>query len=118
MALGASDLKKGSAIVVDGTPYVVLTVSHSHVGRGGAVFQSKIKNLKTGNILERNFKPGDSVETAEISKMQAVFIYERRPASAKAAAGKGEYWFHQLGKPDQQTDFPLELMLWKIKRLF
>ena len=89
MALGASDLKKGSFIIVDGAPYVVVSLVHSHIGRGGAVFQTKIKNLKTGVILERNFKPGDSLGEAEITKMQAVFIYERR----------GEYWFHQLSNP-------------------
>lgn len=89
MALGASDLKKGGFIVLDSAPYVVLSVSHSHIGRGGAVFQTKIKNLKTGAILERNFKPGDSLGEAEITKMQAVFIYERR----------GEYWFRQLSNP-------------------
>lgn len=89
MALGASDLKKGSFMVVEGAPYVVLSISHSHIGRGGAVFQTKIKNMRTGVILERNFKPGDSLGEAEITKMQAVFIYERR----------GEYWFHQLGNP-------------------
>ncbi|MBI2012976.1 MAG: hypothetical protein HYS88_00785 [Candidatus Colwellbacteria bacterium] len=89
MALGASDLKKGSFIIVDGAPYVVVSLVHSHIGRGGAVFQTKIKNLKTSVILERNFKPGDSLGEAEITKMQAVFIYERR----------GEYWFHQLSNP-------------------
>src|SRR3989344_3011756 len=89
MALGASDLKKGSFIIVDGAPYVVVSLVHSHIGRGGAVFQTKIKNLKTGVILAINFKPGDSLREAEITKMQAVFIYERR----------GEYWFHQSGNP-------------------
>lgn len=89
MVLGASDLKKGSFIVVDRAPYVVLSLIHSHIGRGGAVFETKIKNLKTGAIFERNFKPGDSLEEAEISRTQAVFIYEKR----------GQHWFHQLDNP-------------------
>lgn len=89
MALTASDLKKGSLIIIDGAPYAVLSVSHSHIGRGGAIFQTKIRNLKTGAILERNFKPGDSLREAEILKMQAQFIYERH----------SEFWFHQRGVP-------------------
>ncbi len=89
MALGANELKKGSFIVIDDAPYVVLSHSHSHIGRGGAVVQTKIRNLKTGTILERNFKSGDSFKEAEIKRMQARFIYERR----------GEYWFHEKGVP-------------------
>ncbi len=89
MALGASDLKKGGFIVIDSAPYVVLSLSHSHIGRGGAVVQTKIRNLKSGTVLERNFRAGDSISEAEIRKMQARFIYARRD----------EYWFHETGKP-------------------
>ena len=89
MALTASDLKKGSFIVFEGAPYVVLSLDHSHIGRGGAVFQTKVRNLKTGTILERNFKPGETLTEAEIRKVQTKFIYERR----------GEYWFNEKGMP-------------------
>ena len=96
MAGKASDLKKGNFIVIENDPYVVMSLSHSHIGRGGAVFQTKIRNLRTGNILERNFKPGDPIEEAWISKMQAVFAYEKR----------GEYWFHEEGNPASRFSLP------------
>ncbi len=89
MAVGINELKKGVFIVIDGAPYAVLSASHSHIGRGGALVQTKIKNLMTGNILDRNFRAGDAVEVAEIRKMQAQFLYERR----------GDYWFCEAGKP-------------------
>lgn len=88
MPLTASDLKKGTFIVLESAPYVVLSHSHSHIGRGGAVVQTKVRNLKTSATLERNFKSGDSFKEAEIKKVQARFIYER----------KGEYWFNQVGR--------------------
>src|SRR3989344_6492119 len=102
MAFSADDIKKGSFVVLSNDPHVVLTVSHSHIGRGGGIFQTKIRNLKNGTILLKNFKQGESLTEAEIRKMQAVFIYERRPASAKATADKGEYWFHELGNPSSR----------------
>lgn len=89
MALEASDLKKGGFIVIDEDPYRVISAKHLHMGRGGAVVQTKIRNLKSGVILERNFRAGDSIKEAEIHKMQARFIYARRD----------EYWFHEAGKP-------------------
>ncbi len=74
----------------------MLSLAHSHIGRGGAVFQTKVRNLRTGVILERNFRAGDSLEEARISKMQAVFAYEKR----------GEYWFHELGNPANRFFIP------------
>ena len=89
MALSINDVKRGTFLLLDGDPYVVLSFKHLHMGRGGAVLQTKIRNLKTGTILDRNFRAGDSIREAEIRKMQAVFVYEKR----------GEYWFHERGKP-------------------
>lgn len=100
MAARAGDLKKGDFIVIEKDPYAVISLSHSHIGRGGAVFQTKIRNLRTGNILERNFKPGDTLHEAEISKMQAKFIYEKR----------GEYWFHRLGDPTNRFFIPADAL--------
>ena len=88
MKLEINDLKRGSLIVFDGSPNIVLSVKHLHMGRGGAVVQSKLRDLRTGKIMERNFKPSDSFEEAEIEKVEVVFIYERN----------GEYWFHEAGK--------------------
>lgn len=106
MARRASDLTKGSFIIVDRDPYVVLSLSHSHIGRGGAVFQTRIRNLRTGTILERNFKPGETLTEAAIVKIQAQFIYERR----------GEYWFYQKGMPANR--FPLAATALKDKNTF
>lgn len=106
MARRASDLTKGSFIIVDRDPYVVLSLNHSHIGRGGAVFQTRIRNLRTGTILERNFKPGETLTEAAIVKIQAQFIYERR----------GEYWFYQKGMPANR--FPLAATALKDKNTF
>ena len=95
MKLDINDLKRGSIIVFEGSPSIVLSAKHIHMGRGGAVVQSKIKDLQTGKIAERSFKSSDSFEEAEIDKTNVVFIYERN----------GEYWFHEKGKPGSR--FPL-----------
>lgn len=87
--LGVNDLKRGSLVVVEGEPYMVMSVSHSHVGRGGAVTQTKIKNLTNGKVFDRNFKPSDEFEEAEVKRIDTEFIYSRN----------GEYWFHESGKP-------------------
>ncbi|MBI5079362.1 elongation factor P, partial [Candidatus Wolfebacteria bacterium] len=92
------DLKNGSVIVVNGDPYAVLSVKRLHIGRGGSSVQTKIKNIKTGQTLERNFKPADEFEEAEIEKIKFRFIYEN----------KGVYWFDEIGNPKNRFSFTVE----------
>jgi len=87
MKLDISDLKRGGLVVYDGDPYMVLSVRHVHMGRGGASVQTKIKNLRSGKVLDRNFKSADTFEEADIEKLNANFIYERN----------SEYWFNESG---------------------
>ncbi len=87
--LSINDLKNGILIKIDQDPYVVMSVKHLHMGRGGASIQTKIRNLKTGKVYERNFKPADEFEEAEVEKTKSRFLYENR----------GQYWFDEIDNP-------------------
>lgn len=87
--LGINDLKKDSLIVINGEPYRVMLVKHSHMGRGSATLQAKVISLISGKVMERGFKPADEFEEAEIDKVEAEFVYARR----------GDYWFHETNNP-------------------
>lgn len=76
--LSINDLKSGSLIIMEGTPYQVLEVSHLHMGRGGSSVQTKIRNLKTGQTYNRNFKPADTFEEADVEKRPLRFLYSHR----------------------------------------
>ncbi len=89
MSLSINDLKKGKIIILPEGPYAVLEVSHLHLGRGGAVVQTKLRQLKTSRVVNRNFKPGDKFEEAELERIEAEFAYEKRD----------ECWFFEKGKP-------------------
>ncbi len=89
MSFSINDLKNGILIKIQGEPYAVLSVKHLHMGRGGSSVQTRIKNLKTSQVLERNFKPADSFEEAEVGKMKSRFLYESR----------GIFWFDEVGNP-------------------
>jgi len=89
MRLDINDLRRGSLVAIEGSPHLVLSAKHRHVGRGGAVMQTKIKNLRTGRVFEKSLKPSDDIRDVEIGKLRASFIYERNK----------EYWFHEVDKP-------------------
>ncbi|MCX6813840.1 MAG: elongation factor P [Candidatus Azambacteria bacterium] len=90
--LGINDLKSGTYIVYEGMPYEVLEVKHLHIGRGGSSIQTRLKNLKTGQVLARNFKPADMFEEAEIEKRKVKYLYNHH----------NEYWFAEENNPQNR----------------
>jgi len=73
-----TEVRKGTIININGEPYEVLEHSHSVKARGSSVMQTRIRNLKTGNVIQRSFHPKDDIEEADIDKEEAIFIYARR----------------------------------------
>ena len=73
--LSINDLKIGTYFEYNSEPYEVISSQHVKIGRGGAVCQTKIKNLITGNVISKNFKASDKFEEPEINKSKAQFLY-------------------------------------------
>lgn len=86
--------------VLDGDPYEVLESSFLRMQQRKAVVQTKIRNLITGKILDRNWQASDYFEEAEISKLSAIFIYVNR----------GEYWFNEEGNPKNRFSLKEEIL--------
>jgi elongation factor P len=100
MTLAYTDLAKGVLFVLDGAPYEVLESHFLRMQQRKAVVQTRIKNLMTGKILDRNWQASDNFEEAEIERKPAIFIYESR----------GEYWFHEEGNPKNRFSLSAELV--------
>jgi len=95
-----TDLKKGAKIILDGQPYEVLEAAPMKKAQRRVVIQTKIKNLITGNVFERNFHQGDVFETAEIEKFEAKFLYFH----------KDSYFFCEKDNPAKRFDLERELL--------
>jgi len=76
--LTINNLKNKMIVAIDGLPYQILEVKHLHMGRGGASVQTKIKNLVTGRVFSRNFKPADTFDQAEVEKRELTCLYAHR----------------------------------------
>jgi len=55
-----TELKKGVKIELEGKPYVILKSDFTNPGKGSAFVTARIKNLETGQVIERTFKSGVS----------------------------------------------------------
>ena len=73
-----TDLKKGVKIILDSEPYEISEAQPLKKAQRRVVIQTKIRNLITGNVFDRNFHQGDTFEEAELSKFEAKYLYSHR----------------------------------------
>lgn len=70
-----NEFKCGLKIILDNDPYNIIENEFVKPGKGQAFNRVKMRNLKTGRVLERTFKSGESVEGADVVDMDAQFLY-------------------------------------------
>lgn len=73
--VNVNDLKNGMTISFDGNIYSVIEFLHVKPGKGPAFVRTKLRNLRTGAIIEHTFNAGIKVEKAIISKEPMQFLY-------------------------------------------
>lgn len=98
--LGYNELKPGIIFIKDEHPYKVLTYQFVRKQQRKPVTQLKLKNLATGKVQEYTAHQNEKFEEVEMEEMTAVFIYKNR----------GEYWFHESGKPGERFNITEETL--------
>jgi len=77
-----SEFKGGLKIMIDGDPCAIIENEFVKPGKGQAFNRVKIRNLKTGRVIERTFKSGESVEAADVMDTDMQYLYN-----------DGEFWY-------------------------
>src|SRR5262244_3081768 len=75
-----SDLRKGLKILVDGDPYIVIEAQFVKPGKGAAFTRTKMKNLLTGAVIERNIRSGEKLEPAAVEERGMQYLYKEGEA--------------------------------------
>lgn len=73
--ISTSELKSGLTIKMDGQLFQVIEFQHVKPGKGGAFVRTKLRGLKSGNVLERTFRSGEKLEDAFIEYRKLQFSY-------------------------------------------
>ena len=78
-----TDLKKGTVIEIDGTPYRVVEYAQKQMGRGGSIVNTKLKSLLDGSVLDKTFKGQEKVNSADLTSSNVQFLYKEGKILAK-----------------------------------
>jgi len=73
--ISAGEFRNGITIEFDGDIYVIVEFQHVKPGKGAAFVRTKVKNLVTGSVLEKTFRPSEKMARAHIDRKDMQYMY-------------------------------------------
>jgi elongation factor P len=111
-----SEFRGGLKIMLDGDPCSIIENEFVKPGKGQAFNRVKIRNLKTGRVLDKTFKSGESVDAADVIETNMQFLYSdgefwhfmdplsyEQQAADASAVGEAQNWL----KPQEECEVTL-----------
>lgn len=71
----SNEFKSGLKLMIDGDPCTIIENEFVKPGKGQAFNRVKLRNLKTGRVLEKTYKSGESVEGADVIDVTLQYLY-------------------------------------------
>lgn len=71
-----SDFRNGLTLVWNGDLWTIVEFLHVKPGKGGAFVRTKLKNVRSGKVVDNTFRAGEKVETARIERRPHQFLYQ------------------------------------------
>jgi len=86
-----SEFKSGLKVMLDGDPCAIIENEFVKPGKGQAFSRVKLRNLKSGRVIERTFKSGDNLEGADVMDTDMQYLYN-----------DGEFWHFMVPETFEQ----------------
>lgn len=103
-----NEFRAGLKVMLDGDPATIVENEFVKPGKGQAFNRVKIRNLKTGRVIERTFKSGDTIEAADVVDVEMQYLYNdgefwhfmqpetfEQVAADKTAVGEAAKWLKE-----------------------
>jgi elongation factor P len=74
--ISSNDFRSGVSIELDGSVWRVVEFLHVKPGKGSAFVRTKLKNVQSGNVVERTFRAGETVPQANLDKRTMQHTYK------------------------------------------
>jgi elongation factor P len=89
--IDTSDFKNGLGIELDGQVFTIVEFQHVKPGKGGAFVRTRLKNVRSGAVLEKTFRAGEKMEQAILDRRPMNYLYSQ----------DGEYFLMDMETFDQ-----------------
>jgi elongation factor P len=86
-----NEFRSGLRIIIDNDPCVIMENEFVKPGKGQAFSRVRIRNLKTGKVVDKTFKSGESVEAADVVETDMQYLYT-----------DGEFWHFMVADTFEQ----------------
>ncbi|MBS0351416.1 MAG: elongation factor P, partial [Proteobacteria bacterium] len=73
--ISTNEFRSGVKVMLDGDPCSIIENEFVKPGKGQAFNRVKLRNLKTGRVIERTFKSGDTLPSADVVDMEMQYLY-------------------------------------------
>lgn len=104
--INVNDFKTGITIKLENNIYQVLDFQHVKPGKGSAFVRTKLKNLRTGAIIDHTFNAGIKVEKAHIDKDKMQYLYDE----GDSLVFMDNATYDQLSIPKQQVKWEMNFL--------
>ncbi|MCX6376886.1 MAG: elongation factor P [Armatimonadetes bacterium] len=91
--IDTSDFRNGLSIIVDGDIFTIVDFQHVKPGKGGAFVRSKLKNTRTGAVVDKTWRAGEKMEQAILERKPMQYLYSM----------EGDYFLMDMETFDQIT---------------
>jgi elongation factor P len=89
--IDTSDFRNGLGIELDGNVFTIVEFQHVKPGKGGAFVRTRLKNVRSGAVLEKTFRAGEKMEQAILDRRPMNYLYNQ----------DDEYFFMDMETFDQ-----------------
>jgi elongation factor P len=73
--IDVNELRKGVTFTMDGELYRVIDYQHHKPGRGKAIIRTRLRNLRSGSTIDKNFTSGDRVQDIRLEHQTVQYLY-------------------------------------------
>ena len=94
-----NELKNGLKVMIDNVPCSIVDCEFVKPGKGQAFTRVKIRNLKTGRVVERTYKTGETLVSADVADVEMQYLYN-----------DGEHWHFMVPENFEQYAINAEVL--------
>ena len=102
--ISTAEFRNGARMELEGTPYYIVEFQHVKPGKGGAFVRTKLKNLKTGQVLEKTFRSGEKFDEPDLEECEMQFLYSTGDSYTFMDTSSYEQFSYQKDQLGDDTD--------------